>query len=178
MRIQFVQGAAFQTILAAPTPDDQSSRVGTGTEATGRTAGAGLLGGVTESTSTNYFPNPPQRLIRDNGRDRGRQRLRLPVHDEENLVVAVEVGFDHGDGGAGDAENRRPQPLPYYLTTPPSDKPKFAGADVPLEAPLDPLEAGGVLDTLLDKMLAVGWKTRETSSICGALRVASGVVSR
>ena len=83
-------------------------------------------------------------MIRDGGRDGGRQGLGLPVHDEENLVVAVEVGFYHGDGGAGDAENRCPQPLPDYLTTPPSDKPKFAGADVPLETPLDPLEAGGV----------------------------------
>jgi len=90
-------------------------------------------------------------------------------------VVAVEVGFDHGDGGAGDAENRCPQPLPDYLTTPPSDKPKFAGADVPLETRSTRWKRG-VLDTLLDKMLAVGWKTRETSSICGALRVASGVV--
>ena len=68
----------------------------------------------------------------------------LSVDDEEDGGVAVGLGFEHGDGGAGNPEIRRPQPLPYYLAALPSDKPKFAAADVPVKGAFDPLEAAGV----------------------------------
>ena len=57
----------------------------------------------------------------------------FPVDDEEDGGVAVGLGFEHGDGGAGDVQIVRPQPLPDYSATPPSDKPKFAGADVAVQ---------------------------------------------
>jgi hypothetical protein len=70
--------------------------------------------------------------------------LSLFVHEEGNLHIPVVVGATLSDCGPSDPEVRRAQPLPYYLATLPSDKPKFAGADVPLNAAFDPPEAPGV----------------------------------
>ena len=73
------------------------------------------------------------------------QRESLPVlRDEVDSRVAVGICFEHSDRGAGDVQVVCPQPSPYYLAALPSDKPKFAAADVAMEAPFDPPEAPGV----------------------------------
>ena len=98
----------------------------------------------TSQTPTSHLPDPGQRLIRGGGRDHGRQGLLLPVHDDKNLMVAVEFGIHDGDRGAGNPQALGPQPLPCYFSSPPADKPKFAGADMSLDAPLHPPEPRGV----------------------------------
>ncbi|MGO8926039.1 MAG: hypothetical protein ACLQU3_03965 [Limisphaerales bacterium] len=58
-------------------------------------------------------------------------------------LVATTVGVEHGDRDAGDVQVGSPQPSPYYLAALPPDKPKFAAADLAVEAPFDPPEVPG-----------------------------------
>jgi hypothetical protein len=116
--------------------------------------------------------NTPERLIAL-GRCVVGQDLHLPVDDKGNFVVAVNVRAHNGYGGASDPDIRRSQPLPDYLTIPPSDKPKFAAAEVAMDAPFDPAETPGVRHFVRQKVRRRGGYGRKNADF-GSITLSLG----